>query len=183
MTEDIMNMKMEVDSSDVIRAEHLVGNLASSMKRASATSSVYGRYLSKEFGTTSNQLEKISKSVKKFAENQVAEERRKAQQLMQISSSVQRIRDKELANELRASKLTLQTQRDLASFKQKMADNARKAEIAEANSRTSWLREAARMERLYIADLKTEKQLSEEQNLLLGKREVVLYNLCPMSEE
>lgn len=144
MSQDIADMKLEVDGSDVDQATVKLDRLGETMKKTAATSELFartkfGQRLSGEYGMAASKIAQAASSISRIRAEQARQEEATSRLVIGASRAIQNMRDKEAADATRSSAMVLRA-RDSMARAQVAADA--KA-IADTNKRLAAQKRAA----------------------------------------
>jgi len=133
---DIVDMDMELDTSDIDRGKRSVDQLADSMQKTAATSALFSRRLAGEYSMAANKIAQASQSIARMKAEEARAEKSRASLIINAARGVEAIRqqeDKSVRQQYSRS-LQLQRAREQAAAQEVRVEQQRAAAAARAES-------------------------------------------------
>lgn len=124
---DISDMQMEIDSSDVDRAERAVDKLAQTMQESAAMSALYSRKLAGEYSLSANKIEQSTRAVSRMRANYAKQEQDRSRMILNAQRGLVQMQQKENNEQDKAARQALQRSLNLQKAREQEAAATEKA--------------------------------------------------------
>lgn len=133
---DIIDMDMEVDSSDLERGKRAVDQLSDSMQKSAATSALFSRRLAGDYSMAADKIARASQSIARMKAEEARAEKARSSMIINAARGVEAIRqqeDRTVRNQYSRS-LQLQRAREQAAAAEIRTEQQRAAAAARAET-------------------------------------------------